>query len=138
MKDLDTLIQKAQQEDKTSAARPTNRSDSDMYNYKGFMIEHVVGGYNILLYGKKHTLYVAGPSGMRFTEDMREARAFRTTEFCERLIDEVIDDHAEWVNALDTKPIQNLIDLVHRAQQQQERVTEEQIRQQQQLQQSQL
>ena len=63
----------------------------------------------------------------RFTENMREARAFRDIEFCRGVIDEVIIDHAEWVKTLGGKATANL-----NTPQQQSNHTDEQIRQQQQ------
>lgn len=97
-----------------------------MRDYKGFTLEPIPGGWNIVLYGKAHTLYVAGPCGLRFTENMKEARAFRDPEFCQTLIDEVIKDHADWVKTLGGKSVINLGN-----QQQRSTFTEEQIRQQQ-------
>lgn len=87
---------------------------SKMYQYKGFSIEPIVGGLNIVLYGKKHTLYVAAPAGCSFTDDMRKARSFRSPEFCERVIDELVNDHDQWVKSLGGKPIveMNLAALV--------------------------
>lgn len=99
-----------------------------MYQYKGFAIEPVIGGWNIVLYGHKHTLYVSGPSGMNFTDNMKEARSFRGADFCERLIDEMIRDYVDWIGSIDTKPIHDLSSNV-----QHQNESSEHIQQQQQL-----
>ena len=98
MKDLETVIQKSQRERKTSATRPID--DYYMHDYKGFCIEPVIGGLVIVLYGRENTLYFAGPSGFRLSKDAREARVYRTAEFCRSVIDEIITDHATWVETL--------------------------------------
>lgn len=70
-----------------------------MHDYKGFTIEPIPGGFNIVMYGIKHILYIAGPSGWRLTEDMREARAFRDPLTCHNLIDEMIADWQGWIDS---------------------------------------
>lgn len=120
MKDLDTLIQKAQAEGKTSATRSMKdfanmevetekrMQLTRMHDYKGFTVEPIVGGFNIVVYGRKNTLYVAGPGGWRLTEDMREARAFRDPKTCHDLIDEVIADWQGWIDSTKgAKPVVN-------------------------------
>jgi hypothetical protein len=83
-----------------------------MHDYKGFTIEPIIGGYNILLYGRKSVLYIAGPSGWSMTEDIRQARSFRSSMFCREVIDEILLDHDVWVKSLaglsmkDLDPIQ--------------------------------
>ena len=108
---VETIIQKCQQESKiliTDKKEPVNIDYMKMHTYKGFVIDPIIGGYNILLYGKKHTLYVAGPAGMQFTDNIKEARSFRNPQSCQNLIDECITDHDEWVKTLNGKPVNDL------------------------------
>lgn len=95
---METAIRRAQKERKTSATKPMD--DYHMHDYKGFCIEPVIGGLVIVLYGQKNTLYFAGPSGFRLSKDAKEARVYRTSEFCHEVIDEIIRDHYEWAQTL--------------------------------------
>jgi hypothetical protein len=84
---------------------------SKMHDYKGFTVEPIPGGYNILLYGRKHILYVSGPAGMSLTEDMKKARAFRDANFCHGVINEFLEDHATWVQSLGGMKVTNLNEI---------------------------
>jgi hypothetical protein len=82
-----------------------------MHDYKGFTVEPVLGGYNIILYGRKHIMYVAGPAGLYLTEDMRKARAFRSANFCHGFIDELLEDHRGWVQSMGGMSVSTVADL---------------------------
>jgi hypothetical protein len=103
--------------------------NTKMHDYKGFTVEPICGGFNIVMYGVKNILYVGGPGGWRLTEDMRQARAFRDPKTCHALIDEVISDWQGWVQSFGGKK-----SIVNLNQPQQQQVVEnaEAIRQQQQ------
>lgn len=84
-----------------------------MHDYKGFTVEpifvgqHVLTGYVILIYGRRHIFYLCGQSGGDLSIDVKKAKTFRTVEFCHSVIDEIITDHAQWVKTLhgrDPKP----------------------------------
>jgi len=85
-----------------------NMSVAKMHDYKRFTIEPTIGGYNILLYGRKNVLYVGGPGGWHMVEDMLQARSFRSVDFCHGLIDEVYKDHAGWIETLGGKKVIDL------------------------------
>ena len=71
-----------------------------MHDYKGFTVEPVIGGYTIIIYGRMKILYIGGPGGWHMVEDLRQARSFRTAEKCHEVIDEILADHAGWVQSL--------------------------------------
>lgn len=102
--------------------------ETKMHDYKGFTVEPITGGFNIVIYGRKNILYVAGPGGWRMTDDVRQARAFRDPKTCHNLIDEITKDWQGWIDSTKgAKPVVNL-----EAQQQQKQTPPEHVRQQQQ------
>jgi len=81
-----------------------------MHDYKGFTIEPFSGGYTIILYGRMKILYIGGPAGWHMVEDIRQARAFRTSEKCHEVIDEILADHNGWVETLGGVKMTDLTD----------------------------
>lgn len=78
-----------------------------MNDYKGFTIEPIDYGYIIVVYGKKHTLYFSGPKGFNLSQKRGDAKVFRTKWYCCNLLDEMIRDHAEWVETMKKKIVKN-------------------------------
>ena len=74
--------------------------DDRTHDYKGFTIEQVIGGYVIVAYCRKHNLYLSGDKGSELSDNPRNAKTFRTVEYCHRLIDKFIENYVNWINSL--------------------------------------
>ncbi len=73
------------------------------HEYRGFTIESYGSGLHIVVYGKKHKLFVSGTKTLDMSIHAPKARTFRTTEAAREMIDGIVDEHEQWVKSLKQK-----------------------------------